>query len=73
MFAKTLNMCIEKWKLASMDKYSARKKFIDSMGKQYPLSTLWEVNVVLIFHIYVDKAILYYFVFTKKPNMCIEK
>ena len=39
------------------------------MGKQYPYSTIWEQNIVVVIHIFGARAIFYYFVITKALNL----
>ena len=39
------------------------------MGYQYPYHTRWKKHIVVIFHIYEDRAIFYYFVISKALKM----
>ena len=42
------------------------------MGQWNTYSTRWEENIATILHIYLARAIFYYFVINKTPNMINE-
>ena len=61
VITKTLNPRNEKWKLAYLIKYSSRKNTKGPMGQQYPSSTIWEREVVVILNIYGARSIFLIF------------